>query len=414
MNTSKLPLKENTGRITITGVCLDMQTYMSLSQFLASQPGGGVASNLNRYLGSEREVARTLDSGSTSVCLVDLDANPTEANQIIERLHAECPDIFVFAVSASSDTEQIISAMRNGCTDFLTKPLRHEALATALHRAEMKQRERNHKDKRGKVISLIGAKGGTGVTTLALHLSLALARESGKKCLLVDQHPALGDSSLYLGVGRHKYNFYDLVGSVDRLDDELLQGFVLHHDSGLDLLDSPDLVDFSAYATPIAVSQTMSFLAERHQYVVVDLPPGLSDATLATLSQSDQIGIVLTAELPALRNAVHYIEYLSKLGMNPNSLHIVLNRYSKKTALGDDKVEKTLQQSIGLRVPNSYQDVIRFINAGTPIEAGQKSDFWAAINGWCEELIGAPATRDAIPTNRKPQEKILSFLNRQA
>ena len=404
-----LPL-ENAKRITISGICLDSQTYLSLSQFFASYPGGAVAGNLNQYIGSEREVARALEAATSRICIVDLDANPGEANLVIERLQAEYPDIFIFAVSGSSDTEQIISAMRNGCTDFLTKPMRQDALDTALRRVEIKQRERSHKKKRGKVISLIGAKGGTGVTSIALHLSLSLARESGGKCLLVDQHPALGDSSFYLGTGRHKYSFYELAGSIERLDEELLQGFVLHHDSGLDLLDSPEAVDFSAYATPAAIDHTISFLAETYQYIVIDCPPGLSDATLSTLSQSDQVAIVLTAELPAIRNSVRYTEYLAKLGMNPASIKYVLNRYSKKGPLGEERVEKTLQHPIGLRVPNSYQDVIRSINAGTPIEAAQKSDFGAAITSWCRELISEPTSQ--VDAAGKSRGKMLSFLNR--
>lgn len=410
MSTSRFSFPATSGRITICGVCLDVQTYMSLSQFLASLTGGGLGGNLDRYIGSEREVARLLEAGSIRVCIVDLDANPGEANLVIERLHAAYPDIFVFAASGSSDTEQIISAMRNGCTDFLTKPLRHEALYAALLRVEIKQRERSHKKNRGKVISVIGAKGGTGVTTIALHLSLSLSRESGRKCLLVDQHPALGDSSLYLGVERHKYSFYDLVGSMERLDEELLQGFVLHHDSGLDLLDSPDSVDFNAYATPAAIEQTISFLAETYQYIVVDCPPGLSDTTLSTLSQSDQIAIVLTAELPAVRNALRYTEYLSRIGMNSMNFYLVLNRYSKKASLGEERVEKTLQHPIGLRVPNAYQDVIRSINTGTPIETGRKPEFGASITAWCRELISEPAALDAAA--RKSPEKLLTVANR--
>lgn len=405
---SSLPESASAGTFAVSGICLDLQTYMSLSQFLASQPGGGIAGNVSQYIGSEREVARALENGTTRVCIVDLDTNAVEANRVIERLQDEYPDIYVFAVSASADTEQIIAAMRNGCTDFLTKPMRQDALYTALHRVEIKQRERSHKNKnRGKVISLVGAKGGTGVTTIALHLALSLARESGKKCLLVDQHSALGDSSLYLGAGRHKYSFYELAGSTERLDEELLNGFVLHHDSGLDLLDSPESVDFSAYATPAAIEQTISFLAEFYQYLVIDCPPGLSDTTLSTLAQSDQIAIVLTAELPAVRNAVRYTEYLSKLGMNSANFYLVLNRYSKKGPLGEEKLQKSLQYPIGLRVPNSYQAIVRSINAGTPVEG--KSDFGASISSWCQELISQAPAEDA-PVRKSPV-KILNFFN---
>jgi pilus assembly protein CpaE len=401
MSAPTISAPESTASLAISGICLDMQTHMTLSHFLSMQPGGGTAANINQYIGAEREVARALETGATRVCLVDLDLNVAEANLAIEQLQAAYPDIFIFAVSASSDPEQIISAMRNGCTDFLAKPLRHDALQIALRRVELKQHERSQKNKkRGKVISLIGAKGGTGVTTIALHLALSLAREFGKKCLLIDQHPALGDSSLYLGARRHKYSFYELIGSIDRLDEELLQGFVMHHESGLDLLDAPESVDFSAYATPAAIEHTISFLSENYPYIVIDCPPGLSDTNLSTLSQSDQIAIVLTPELPAVRNAVRYTDYLSKVGVNSRNLFLVLNRYSKKGPLGEEVVQKTLQHPIGLRVPNSYQDVIRSINAGTPIEA--KSDFAESIFDWCQKLISEiPAEEGAVRKSGK-------------
>jgi pilus assembly protein CpaE len=107
--------------------------------------------------------------------------------------------------------------------------------------------------------------------------------------------------------------------------------------------------------------------------------------TLACIAQSDLIVIVLTAELPAIRNAVRYIEHLEKLGVNSSKIQIVLNRHSKKGPLDDERIEKALGRKISLRVPNAYNDVIRAINAGTPIVSG-KSDFGAAVQGWAKAL----------------------------
>ena len=81
------------------------------------------------------------------------------------------------------------------------------------------------------------------------------------------------------------------------------------------------------------MEHTLAFLGESYQFVVVDCPPGLSDVTLACISQSDQVVIVLTAELPSIRNAVRYIEHLEKLGFNSSKIQIVLNRHSKRGPL---------------------------------------------------------------------------------
>ena len=377
---------ESPVRIAVITVRLDRPSYGALSHFMATLPGAVLVGDLDHYVGAEREIDRALTRGHTRVCIVDYDQNTEEAIWITERLRSEHPDVCVFAASASSQPERIIAAMRSGCAEYLLKPVQHERLLEGLARMEAKQKERARSKVRGKIITLIGAKGGTGVTSLALHLALELAADRQRKCILVDQHPALGDVSLYLGTGRHQYSFYELASNTDRLDQELLEGFLLHHDSGLHILDSPEAVDAMHGAPPSAVEYTLAFLAEAYQFVIVDCPPGLTDGTLASIAQSDKVAIIMTAELPSVRNAVRYMEHLSKLGYSSSTIQLVLNRHSKKGPLSDERVEKALGRGILFRIPNSYNEVIRAINAGAPISSATKSDFAAAIHNWAHDV----------------------------
>lgn len=394
---------ERSARIGVMSVCLDATSYEALSHFLAGVPGAVLFGNPDHYVGAEREIGRALDLAQTRICFVDYDRNTEEAIWMTERLRSECPDLHTFAVSSYSESEAIIAAMRAGCAEYLLKPLQHERVLDGLARVEAKQKKKARSTVRGKVITLVGSKGGTGVTSLALHLALELAQEGKRKCLLADQHPALGDASLYLGTGRHQYSFYELASNADHLDEELLRGFLLRHNSGLDLLDSPEAVDAIHSASPSSVEHTLAFLADTYQFVIVDCPPGLTDGTRACISQSDHVVIVMTAELPSVRNTVRYIEHLSKLGYSSNSIYTVLNRHSKKGPLSDERIEKALGRKISLRVPNSYNEVIRAINTGAPVSSGSKSDFAAAIQKWAHELAGSNAkdegkVRGAVPS----------------
>src|SRR6266850_1733877 len=380
---------EKSARVAAMAVCLDSISYEALSHFMAGVPGAVMVGNLDHYAGVEREIGRALDLAHTRICFIDYDRNTEEAIWMTERLRSEYPDVQSFAISAYSEPEAIIAAMRAGSAEYLLKPVQHERVLDGLARVESKQKKKARSTVRGKIITLIGAKGGTGVTSLALHLALELAHGGKRKCLLVDQHPALGDASLYLGTGRHQYSFYELANNADRLDEELLRGFLLHHNSGLDLLDSPESVDAIHGASPSTVEHTLAFLAETYHFVIIDCPPGLTDGTRACISQSEQVAIVMTAELPSVRNTVRYIEHLSKLGYSSSSIHVVLNRHSKKGPLSDDRIEKALGRAISLRVPNSYNEVIRAINSGAPISSGNKSDFGAAIQRWADELASS-------------------------
>ena len=387
---------ESSARVAVMAVCLDPASYQALSHFMAGVPGAVIIGNLDHYAGVEREVGRALHLPHIGICFIDYDQDTEEALWITERLRSEYPDLHTFAVSSYSEPEGIIAAMRAGCVEYLSKPMQHERVLDGLARVEAKQKKKARSRVRGKVITLVGTKGGTGVTSLALHLALELAHEGKRKCVLVDQHPALGDASLYLGTGRHQYSFYELANNSDRLDEELLQGFLLHHNSGLHLLDSPEMVDAIHGAPPSAVEHTLAFLADTYQFVVVDCPPGLTDVTLESIAQSEQVAIVMTAELPSVRNSVRYIEHLSKLGYTSSSIHVVLNRYSKRGPLSDDNIEKALGREISLRVPNSYNEVIQAINTGAPISSGNKSDFGAAIQNWAHELASNGTGNDKI------------------
>lgn len=381
-----MPTAQTSNRVAVMAVCLDPTSYHAVSQFVAGVPGAVMVGNLDHYAGAEREIGRALDFAHTRVCFVDFDQSADEAIWVTERLRSEFPDVHTFAVSAFSEPEGIITAMRAGCAEYLLKPIQHDRVLDGLARVEAKQKKKARSRVRGRVITLVGAKGGTGVTSLALHLALELVREGKRKCLLVDQHPSLGDASLYLGAGRHQYSFYELASNVDRLDEELLGGFLLKHDSGLHVLDSPESVDSIHHSSPSAMEHALAFLAETYQFVIVDCPPGLNEGTLACISQSDHVAIVMTAELPSVRNTVRYVEHLSRLGYSSANIHVVVNRHSKKGPLTDDRIEKALGRQISLRVPNSYSEVIRAINAGAPISSGNKSDFGAAMQKWAHEL----------------------------
>jgi pilus assembly protein CpaE len=280
-----------------------------------------------------------------------------------------------------------------------------------LTRAEAKQKEKARSKSVGKVITLVGAKGGTGVTSLALHLALELADEGRNKCLLVDQHPAWVTRRYTSARAGHKYSFYELASNRDRLDEDLLKGFLLQHDSGLQLLDSPETVDAIYGAPRSAVEHTLAFLAETYQYLVIDCPPALTEGTRACIAASDQVAIVMTAELPSVRNTVSYIEHLLELGYNSNTIYLVLNRYSKKGPLSDERIESALGRPISLRVPNSYNEVVRAINSGAPISGGRNrlsaQPFRSGRTNW-----GRPATRTAQSwprlrrTSRRPESPV--------
>jgi pilus assembly protein CpaE len=389
---------------------MDPATRDNLETLVKQTAGAHVIDNVDQHI-SPREVMRMLEQFHHRVCVVDFDDAETGA-RVSQRLHDGCDNsVSIFAISNDSHPDAIIKAMRSGCSEYLVKPLRADQILDALVQVEAR-RQGKLVGQKGRVVTLIGAKGGIGVTSLALHLALNLVQRHEQKCLVVDQHPALGDLALYLGLGRHQYSFYELVHNMDRLDADLLQGFLLQHSSGLNVMDSPEAIHAFPSAASDAIEHTLAFLAENYQFVIIDCPPGLSDDTCAAIRQSERLAIIITPELPAIHNAIRAIEYLTGLHYPDENIDIVLNRTSRKGALNDREIEASLHRPVAVRIPNNYELMVNAINAGTPIDFSHKSDMAAPLDAWADLLIGEQPT--ATAKESKGSRGLLSLFGSQS
>jgi len=248
------------------------------------------------------------------------------------------------------------------------------------------------------VLTFVGAKGGSGVTTIVTHLGALLAKSLSRRTLLIDLHPTCGEAALFLGLTKHQYHFYDLVESVDRLDDELLQSYVLRHPSGLNLLPAPDFTEPERRVPLEAVGMAIEFIRSRFDYVLVDCPPGLNEQNVEMIRRSDALHLVTVPEVPSLRNVVRFIDYLDRVEFSRERVHVVVNRHTKKSVIGDTEIEKVIRGKIYWKVPNQYQQVINTINSGDPSGHISNSEVARTLLAWARTL-GAP------PSDKTPPKK---------
>jgi pilus assembly protein CpaE len=377
-------------------ICVDSDSLSKLRS-VVEQFSGSQFDTFTSYLGQKSDLAliQRFTQWEPDVFIVDFDEDRERAVRTAEQLREVLQGrASVFAISSKSEPEMIITAMRSGCSEYLVKPVGKERLVEAFSKIDLRKRERQGAQQKGKVISLLGAKGGTGVTSIAVHLATFLAKlNKDQKTLLIDHHPDLGDASLYLGIDKHSYHFYELVNSLDRLDPELVQGFAVHHRDGLDVLASPGAFDAIVHVSEEDVEQTIEFLRTLYDYIVIDCAPGLTGLNVAAVQTADEVGLVATQELPAIRNLSRYLEHFVRFSFPAERVKVIINRYSKKGAITTEQIERALKKPIHLAVPNSYAEVMAAINSGTPIMPDKSSEFGAVLRKWATSLMqgGQPA-----------------------
>src|SRR6202051_736968 len=179
-------------------------------------------------------IMRRVQAANPDVLLVDIPAdNLTAAMRAIELLRQELPDSAVFAIGSLSQPQVIVSAMRAGAREFIERPTTTTDLLEAFVRLPAAQRRVQKEGPRGKGFSIVNAKGGSGATTVAVNLALALQSAYGQT-VLIDLAP-LGHSALHLNL-KPLFHIADATRNLHRMDSSLLESFMTRHSGGLQLL----------------------------------------------------------------------------------------------------------------------------------------------------------------------------------
>ncbi len=377
--------------LSVVTVCVDKSSIAGLREAVHSLSGFDLSGEYSSYAAESADtpLIETLQVRRPDICVVDFDRDRQKAVLTVEQIRESLPSAAVFALSADSRPDIIIEAMRSGSSEYLLKPVVRERVVEALVKFESKRRDRTHA-KKGRVFTLLGAKGGTGVTTVATHLAV-YAAQAGARTLLIDQHPDLGDVSVYLSVGEHKYNFYELVNNIHRLDTELLQGFLVHHGSSLDVLTSPESFGAMVQASPAALSSTLDFLRDVYDVILMDCAPGLNGFNVTAIDRSDVLYLIGTPELPSIRNMARYIDHLKRFNCPDEKIKVVINRYSKRAAITEGQIAKAIRTPVSMLLPNCYADVIEAIHAGVVIPMSSRSELAQALSRWASQLAEAEA-----------------------
>ena len=233
-----------------------------------------------------------------AAAIITLGANPDQAMKLIQRLAAESPETALISAAQNLAPDLLLQSLRAGAREFLQLPISAQELKTVLDRvADFCAGQVEAPKKKGRMIAVFSSKGGCGTSFVATNLAAAV----NARTVLVDLNLQAGDLPLFLGVDP-KYSFADMSENRNRLDDALIKSFVTPCSSNLSLLAAPREADSADEIEPEHVFEVLQRLRETYEYVVLDPQHTFDSITLAALDQSDEIVLVLTLDIPAIRS----------------------------------------------------------------------------------------------------------------
>ena len=298
-----------------------------------------------------------------AAAIITLGANTDQAIKLIRQLNSESPKTAIISAAHNASSDLLLQSLRAGAREFLQLPIRAEELKTVLDRvAEFCAVQVETPKKKGRMVAVFSSKGGCGTSFMATNL----AASTNARTVLVDLNLQAGDLPLFLGVDP-KYSFADMAENRNRLDDALINSFVTPYSSSLSLLAAPKEADSADEIEPEHVFEVLQRLRESYDYVVLDPQHTFDSITLAALDQSDEIVLILTLDIPAIRSTQRALEIFDRLGYPRKKIRIVVNRWSKQIDLDLRQVEKFLGEPVIGFVPSDYQMAVTSINLGRPL-----------------------------------------------
>lgn len=281
-----------------------------------------------------------------------------ETSQTVQGLH-------VLVVGPATDPQLILRTLHSGAAEYLDELHLEAELTAALVRSKSKKQVQPARKSSAKVISVLGASGGSGSSTVAANLSTVLSKHHSQ-CALIDLRLAAGDLASMLDLNPN-HTLADFSDRLDRVDQSMFDQFFAPHASGVHLLAAPRLFTQIPKVTSRVVRRAISMARARFRYVVADLDNCIDEAQVEALWQSDVILLVLRLDYTSVRNTRRTMDSLEELGIGLQRVRLVVNGYRQRKQLRVSQAEAALGMQIVHYIPNDPASANRAINRGVPV-----------------------------------------------
>lgn len=351
-----------------------------------------------------RVLGETLGGRAPAYCFLDVGSDREIALRVLAVFVAASPSTQVVVLLHGNEPDLILSSLRHGAAEFMLQPLSSEQLLPVMERLAQMNPAAGRADSSSKVIAFLPAKGACGASTVAANMAFQWKRLGMKSALLADLDPSTGIIGFLLKL-KWPYSFLDALSRTGSLDGDIWRGLVCSK-HGVDVLLAPENGVEPMQELPDP-SPLVDFSRSAYDVVLLDIGEPYSAWSVSLAGAADQVLLVSTNELPALRGAQRVLQHLDRNRIERGKVRLVLNRYNPEAGLTQDAIETALHIDVAHVLPSDYDAVQKALVEGRPVAAG--TPFTKSLQALAEQVAGQPAAQE--PAHRKKGGSWTSLLS---
>ncbi len=292
------------------------------------------------------------------VVVIAVEEPIVRAIQSIEAIADLLPQAAIVGYSTIRDATTMRKAMLAGAKDYLPCPLKDEDLINSIH-AVMAQEERRRARISGEadepvaagtVITVFGAKGGIGKTTIATNLATALVQKTNQSAVLVDLDTRFGDVAILMDIPV-EHSIADMAVPEEEITREMLQECLYTHNSGVAILPAPIRPTDWRNVHAGHIERIVTLLTQTYDYVILDTPGTFNDIVARALELASMVVLVATVDMASLKDTLLAIDMLRSWNFPQEKVKLVINATNEASNVQPQEVKRMLGRDVFWSIP---------------------------------------------------------------
>jgi pilus assembly protein CpaE len=367
--------------------------------------------------GSGEEAIQMAMDLRPDVVVMDINMPGMDGIAAAELISQRLPTVAIIMMSVHGEAEQMRRSLQAGAREFLVKPFSSDEFSETIKRVYDREEARRHQiaasmpaapaaenpdpDIEHQVIGIFSPKGGSGRTTIATNVAIALKQQTNARVALIDANLQFGDVGVLLNLNPKTRSIVDLADGGEP-DADLIDSVMIEHSSGVRALLAPPTPEGADLITPAYLKSVIEQLRTMHAYTIVDLPAGINDHSLAVMDMADQIVIMAALEITAIKNLRLFLEVADQLDYERSKLRIVMNRSDATQGIRMGDVEGSIRRPIDGTIVSDGRLAVLAVNRGVPFTiSNPESPLSRDVNRLAQTLIGGTTTATEEKPNRR-------------